>query len=104
MSRYYDKDGQVIDGLLVWARRFEDNDYKRVAQDKLADGDIVISTVWLGLDHSWGVGPPLIFETMIFGGPDDQWQDRYTTLEQAQAGHKRVVEEQQQKLSSKATT
>lgn len=28
--------------------------------------DYWISTVFLGLDHSWNGGPPLIFETMVF--------------------------------------
>lgn len=52
---------------------------------------ISVSTVFLGLDHSWGDGPPVVFETMIFGGPldDDQW--RYCTLADAKAGHRRAV-------------
>jgi len=37
-------------------------------------------------------GPPILFETMIFGGEHDMWQDRYATIEQARRGHQRVVE------------
>lgn len=53
---------------------------------------IYISTVFLGLDHSFGSGPPLLFETMVFGGPLDQEMDRYTTWEEAEIGHKVMVE------------
>jgi hypothetical protein len=56
----------------------------------------------LGLDHGFGEGPPLIFETMIFDDGDkddpgydplglDQWQDRYSTEEAATREHLRVV-------------
>lgn len=46
-----------------------------------------ISTVFLGLDHSWNGGPPVVFETMVFGGPLDEEQDRYCTRAEAEAGH-----------------
>ena len=51
--------------------------------------DDQVSTVFLGLDHNWIPGaPPLLFETMIFlAGQDDFGQTRYTTWEQAEAGH-----------------
>jgi len=52
---------------------------------------ITISTVFLGLDHSFGKGPPLLFETMIFGGKFDSYQERYSTWEQAEAGHLRAI-------------
>lgn len=51
-----------------------------------------ISTVFLGLDHSFGDGPPMLFETMIFGGSLDGEQERYSTWDEAEAGHKRWVE------------
>jgi hypothetical protein len=49
-----------------------------------------ISTVLLGLDYSFGIGPPLIFETMIFGGPWDEHTERYPNLDAAKAGHDRA--------------
>jgi hypothetical protein len=36
-------------------------------------------------------GPPILFETMIFGGPYDQYMDRYCTWAEAEAGHARAV-------------
>ena len=56
---------------------------------------IRISTVWLGLNHSFFNGKVIIFETMIFGIEDDEdmsgYQDRYSTIEEAERGHERAV-------------
>lgn len=91
---HYRLDGHnpvAVDDALEWAQWFEhSDDERRVAFD--AVGDVEISTVFLGLDHQWGNGPPLIFETMVFNGPLDQEQDRYSTWEEAEAGHKAMVE------------
>jgi len=54
---------------------------------------IMISTVFLGLDHGWGTGPPLLFETMVFNGPLHEDMDRYTTWAQAEAGHAKFCEQ-----------
>lgn len=56
-------------------------------------GDVRLSTVFLGLDYQWMDGPPLLFETMIFGGPRDQETHRYSTWDEAEAGHKKLLEE-----------
>lgn len=53
-----------------------------------------VSTVFLGLDHSFSFEAqvePVLWETMIFGGPQDQYQDRYTSKEEALEGHKTAV-------------
>lgn len=75
--------------FLAWCMWFETAD-RRVERTDITD-EADVSTVFLGLDHQWGDGPPLLFETMVFGGEHDQWQDRYSTWDQAQAGHDRVV-------------
>jgi hypothetical protein len=50
-----------------------------------------VSTVFLGIDHRFhGNGPPLLFETMIFGGPLDQEQWRYS-WDDADVGHRAAV-------------
>lgn len=63
------------------------NDERRVvARTELPD--CKVSTVFLGLDHSFGKeGGPILFETMIFGGRNDGWQRRYKTWQQAEQGH-----------------
>lgn len=54
--------------------------------------NIVVSTVFLALDHSWDGGPPVLYETMIFGGPLDQsYQRRYHTRADAIIGHDAAV-------------
>jgi hypothetical protein len=88
MSSYYDRQGQPID-MMTWAQMFEDKAVKVVAQTKV--GDVLVSTAWLGLDHNFLGGPPLIFETMVFGGLLDQEQERYSTEAQALAGHDQMV-------------
>jgi len=86
--RYFGRDGQPVSDDEA-TRLFGDGDARRVARTKV--GDAEVSTVLLVIDHSLGEGPPLIFETMVFGGPHDNWCDRYSTEAQAQAGHDQVV-------------
>lgn len=86
MTHYILKDRKAVPAdLMTWARMLESGESRNVANTMI--GGIRVSTVFLGLDHSFGGGPPLLFETMVFGGPLDQDQDRYTTWEQAEAGH-----------------
>ena len=76
--------------LMTWAEWFEKSEDRHVAREKI--GDAEISTVFLGLDHSFGQGPPLLFETMVFGGALDQEQDRCTTWKEAEAMHAMMCE------------
>lgn len=76
------------DSLEEWELMYEGAS-RIVAKDRI--GDVRVSTVFLGLDHSFGDGTPLLFETMIFGGPHDQYQDRYSTWEEAEAGHAKAL-------------
>ena len=47
-----------------------------------------VSTVFLGLDHNWSAeGPPIVFETLVFGGPLHDEMKRYATLDEAEIGH-----------------
>ncbi len=53
--------------------------------------ECTISTMFLSIDCDYD-GPPVLFETMIFGGEHDRMQWRYCTADEAIAGHKRIVE------------
>lgn len=95
IHRYYNKEGEPIT-MREWLRLHGNMKYRRIALDETsvvrASGSresVEVSTVWLGMDHGFGC-EPLIFETMIFGGPHDVYQERYATLEEAKAGHKRA--------------
>lgn len=51
-----------------------------------------VSTVFLGLNHNhFGKGDPILFETMVFGGPLDGEQHRYCTYDEAERGHAEMV-------------
>lgn len=47
-------------------RSYNFDDLRRVGKTTLPNG-IFISTVFLGIDHNWGDGPPMLWETMVFG-------------------------------------
>jgi len=90
-------DRYILDGhtpvaepdLLKWARWFEKTE-RHVAETYV--GGARVSTVFLGLDHAFGGGPPLLFETLIFDSSQhDVYQRRYSTWDKAQAGHARAV-------------
>lgn len=114
---YLDRNGNPLT-LEEWADSFGKDFETSRRVDETTVGRHWISTVWLGLDHQFHPdGPPQIFETMIFRdsgneseGPsyetpifhtarwgykrnlhiaDYQW--RYSTEEQALAGHRAVV-------------
>lgn len=86
MSDHYILDGKtpVPCDLMTWARAFEKTDRHVAMREK--DG-VRVSTVFLGLNHQYGEGPPLLFETMIFGGPHDQYQERCSTWDEAEKMH-----------------
>lgn len=68
---------------------------KHVGNDYL--GDQRISTVFLHFDHSLNFGnptetsDPILFESMIFGGPHNEYQRRYYTYNEALEGHNNLV-------------
>lgn len=76
--------------VLVWGRWFQDNDAARVI-GKTQIGGARVSTVFLGLDHNFTHGAPVLFETMVFwdGHALDSEQERYCTRMEAVAGHER---------------
>lgn len=85
----------------VWAKNFQDLSARRVAEDvvKAPVGFYVVSTVFLGLDHSFIPGARGVwFETMVFShekAPVKHIQERYHSWSEAEAGHKRIVKELQ---------
>lgn len=104
--KYYNMKGEVVpreEGLKL----FNEPEARRVAWTELPSGRIV-STVLLVFDHRFGnlmngdpLLKPLIFETMVFekhtvGAEgrmlgDELDMARYTTVEEARAGHEEMV-------------
>ncbi len=91
MTDTYDRNGNPI-SMDEWAENFGDFESRNVLQSDVQPPTVHVSTVHLGLDHQWGDGPPLIFESLITGGLDDQYIERYATEEEAKAGHARLVD------------
>ena len=91
MEEIYILNGHIpepIEDVIEWGRWFE-NANRHVALTQV--DRLQVSTVFLGLDHSFGGEIPILFETMIFGG-EEEYQKRYATWEQAEAGHKKAVQ------------
>ena len=62
----------------------------RIGDDTI--GESRVSTVFLAIDHNHARrGAPIVFETMVFGGPLDGDQWRYCTLDEAKEGHAEAV-------------
>jgi len=81
------------DDVLVWSEWFEraTRDRTRIVAQDLDEQpgapDVLVSTVFLGLDHAFDGGTPVLWETMILGGPEDGYQRRYTSRQAAIDGH-----------------
>ena len=93
--------------LLEWAVFFETAD--RIVGRTCFHPDITVSTVFLGIDQRlWDKGPPLLFETMVFGVDidDGTMQRRYSSWDDAETGHKATVRKVHELLvkSSRAMT
>ena len=86
-----DDDGQplLMPDVLVWARWIESHALS--VQEDWMDEHIRVSTVFLGIDNSWGVGDPILWETMVFGGRCNGYVRRYTSRADANAGHGKTV-------------
>jgi hypothetical protein len=93
--KYYildDENRPVSVDLFTWAEAF-DNLSNRIVGWTQITSEITVSTVFLGFDHRHlGEGPPILFETMIFGGPLDQQMWRYCSWDDAVVGHGMAVE------------
>lgn len=104
---YFDRSGAPLN-VLQWAALFENWTYRCIEVTYLGKEwpagmwpkswpkrkwrcSVRISTVWLGLNHNFGSGTPLIFETMIFGGALDGSEIRYGTIQEARIGHQEMV-------------
>lgn len=77
-----------VDDLLEWARYFERSNCQ-IALDVV--GHRRVSTVFLGIDHNFTGGQPLLFETLVF--PECERCERYSTKGAAIVGHNRIVSE-----------
>ena len=85
-----DKDNNPVleKNVLKWGIWLEKSD-RHVSSTHI--DTVHVSTVFLGLDHNYGDGPPILWETMIFGGENGEYQERYSSHSDAVAGHNKAV-------------
>ena len=82
--------------LMTWAIWLENKDGKskgRITAQTTVKG-VFISTVFLGIDHSFGGKVPVLWETMMFKSNKKglkDYQVRYSSLKDAKAGHEYAV-------------
>lgn len=98
-----DKKIVVAKDILEWARFFEKRKQRRVGWKTCLDG-ITISTVFIGIDHGIFEDLPVLFESMVFPWPvgisdyftkEGNWDkemNRYRTWEEAEKGHRELVD------------
>lgn len=90
-----DERGEPVEtDLYTWAAWFEDPTNRVIAHDRDESGtrDLLVSTIFLGLDHGYGDGPPVLWETMVLKGKGDVYCERYTSRAEALAGHRRACQ------------
>lgn len=79
--------------LNAWGK-FMESPERIIAQENI--GDVFISTVFLGIDHSFKFDQeesPVLFESMVFGGNElNGTITRYHTYSEAKKGHHELVE------------
>lgn len=90
-----DKQGKPkrCNNTLKWGRWMQEIGKGRIVEQTNI-GKVMVSTVFLGLDHSFGSKIPVLWETMIFGSKRKAlagYQERYTSLSGAKKGHKLAI-------------
>lgn len=98
VSDCYKLEGRVVTKYDTFEAYLEDakaNKYPHPHPHHVGDTTIKgvrVSTVFLGLDHSFGGRCPMLFETMVFGGQLNGEQERCSTYDEAEAMHSKWVE------------
>jgi hypothetical protein len=87
----------TYEDYVAWVKQDNDESMRRIGWDLLRERPrLLVSTVFLGIDHGHGRGAPVLFETMIFDdgkyAPFNQACMRWTLLDEAQAGHQHYVD------------
>lgn len=93
-----DENGNAVraKGLLSWAKWMEEHKADcQLARYQI--GEAFVSTIFMGLD-SFSIlerdrpHTPLLWESMIFGGLYNLFQQRYASKEEALRGHQKLVQ------------
>lgn len=88
---YIIRDGEPkpCEDVKAWGRWYEKAN-RHIGDDTI--NGVRVSTIFLGIDHAFGAGPPVLYETMAFGADGDEIQKRYHTEHEARQGHAAMIE------------
>lgn len=75
------------DLVMEW---LDDTSRRRIAYDELP-GAITVSTVFLCFDTALRYGPPMLFESVVYGKGGGQEHFTYASWDEAAAGHANIV-------------
>ena len=92
---HYKLDGKnvvPVNDIFEWAAWRENAQEDRIVAKTEFGDEATVSTVFLGVSHGLEEGKPVLFETMVFSHHDelDATTVRYTSWEEAEAGHELV--------------
>lgn len=91
-----------VENPMELASMFSDDSQRRVALSKV--GPVTVSTVFLGINHQFGSGPPILFETMAWIDMEhdmydvrykvswNDYQTRCATWAEAEVMHHKAIE------------
>ncbi len=102
MHYILEEDGTIreVEDVIEWSKWFERANEDRIiaqtnihAPGNLKEREAFVSTVFLGINHNFTGGPPVLFETLIEFANDNSGDiaDRYKTVEDAKIGHEIYV-------------
>ena len=92
-----DESGNVQPATMAEGMEYFGNASKKIIARDTING-VLISTVFLVIDHSFDESQPILFETMLFKSdgegfdPDSNVQMRYVSIQDARAGHAKAIE------------
>jgi hypothetical protein len=87
-----DENGEpkICNDVYVWGEWYENVSNRSILFNQV--GDVKVSTVFLGLDHSFGIGDPVLWGSLITGGSYDGHEERYRSKKEAITNHDKLVE------------
>jgi hypothetical protein len=76
------------DDMVKWSLFCGTDPRRIVGRSTFGDGLILVSTIFTGMDYNWSlVGPPIVYETMMFGTGETRLCSRTHTRDEALHAH-----------------
>jgi len=89
-SLYYKLD-ENEEPVPVQVHEWATDDLEKHIIGRDTEGNTLVSTIFLGVDHDPAGDKPMLWETMVFHGRTAEYQKRYSSAKEARKGHGEVV-------------